>query len=588
MTNQEVLDILNKKTQIPSDMKEMLEKWRGIYRGISLHTQGVCPRFKSPTGGKWITPVNYVDSHYQEIFDYIHFARHPREDEVTRNWRYSVYKPITKAPFSQATEIVSGAIFQDSNYSIEVPEQKDNEYIWGNNFHGYDLVGYMAKVGIRHIVEDPNGFFIRIPLSAYYEQTAEKVQIGIWFINSTDICYYSKKEIIFKKDNHAYYVDDKVIFRYTKESKDKYILSPQDTGGYYAHMLGRLPITKAGGEWNTQGYYDSYFDKAKPIADDFIASYSAAQMVDKEASHPFIEVVNTDCPECENGVVTQSCDCNNNSGCNKCAGHGSYLDKCSTCGGSGSQSVYPGKWLQVAKEQFKDGNIRINNPDISINSHNRQVAADLYTQLKEALHLFRADKAESGEAKAIDQERLYQFISTVSNHVFDTHIYDTLNDIIAYRNVRSTTDGASIQPYTYVFKITKPTEFKIKTGEDLLNEYNEGTKANMPALIRKRMALDFVEKAYNGDEAMIKKMKLTNDIDTMSVYPQASWMSVVASGGATVNDIIISRMLPTWLDEIYEDVGHERFLKLTNDDVRQWIAPKLLEMQPPVTNIEEE
>ena len=65
-------------------------------------------------------------------------------------------------------------------------------------------------------------------------------------------------------------------------------------------MFGRLPVTIAGGDWNTQegGFYESYFDKAKAIADEFISSYSAAQMVDKEASHPFIVAAQEDCPDC--------------------------------------------------------------------------------------------------------------------------------------------------------------------------------------------------------------------------------------------------------------------------------------------------
>lgn len=584
MTNQQVLDILNKKAQIPADMKTMLEKWRGIYRGISLHTQGVCPRFKSATGGKYITPVNYVDSKYQEIFDYILFSRHPREDEVTRNWRYSQYKPITKAPFTQATEIVSGAIFQDSNYNIEIPETKDNQYIWTNNFSGYDLVGYFANIGLKNIVEDPNGFFIRMPNKAFYEQVNDKVDIDVWFVNTTNVIYRSDKEVIFTKGDYAYHVDEATVFRFYKK-ESTYYLMPEDKDGYYAHMLGYLPITIAGGEWNTQGYFDSFFDKAKPIADDFISSYSAAQMVDKEASHPFIETIPQDCPSCSGGDVTVTCDCDHNAECRHCSGNGFYLDKCSACGGSGTQSVFPGKWLQTPAAQFKDGAIRIVNPDISINTHNRQVAADLYIQLKEALHLFRADKAESGEAKAIDQERLYQFVSNISNHLFDKIIYDTINDIIALRNVKTSANGKN-QPYSYKFKIIKPTEFKIKTGEDLLNEYNEGTKANMPTVIRKRMALDYAEKAYNGDEAMIKKIKLINAIDTIGIYPQAAWMGIVASGGASTDDIIISRMLPTWLDELYEEKGHDAFLKLTNDEVRAWITPKLQASKPPVTDIE--
>lgn len=586
MEIQDVLDILNKKKKVPEYLSEKIEKWKGVYYGISLHTLGAAPCFNDLRTGRKVKPVNYINEEYQRIFDTALFSRHPREDEQTRQWRYSQYRPLTKAPFGQILEMLSGAIFQDSNYQIDIPDKKDSEYIWGNNFYGFDIAGYFANIGVKNEAEDPNGLFIRIPSKPFYEQIDTKVDVEIWFVNTPDIVYLTEDDLIFTRGDRAFYVDKQTIWRFTKTNKKQYELLPEDAEGYYSHMFGRLPITVAGGEWNTQGYYDSFLDKAKGIADEFIATFSAAQMVDKEASHPFIEAIPEDCPSCHgNRQIPTACDCNSNPDCTLCNGSNRVLIDCSTCHGDGTISVFPGRWRDVPKDQFKDGSIRIVNPDMSINTHHRETVKELTTQLKEALHLYNTDKSESGEAKAIDQERMYRFISSVSNQLFDKVIYDTVLEIIAYRNVKST--GSGLQPYAYDFRIVKPTQFKIKTSEDLLLELEQATKSNIPVLVRKKISYDYVQKAYNGDAVMAKKMELTNLIDTIGAYPTSEWLGMRAAGACSDRDMIISRMLPTWLDDYYQENG-EGILKATKDDILTYIEPKIAEATPPVIRLDNE
>lgn len=184
---------------------------------------------------------------------------------------------MTKAPFGQITGVITGAIFQDSNYTLELTDEKDNEYIWGNRFNGYDLKSYFANIGFRNMVEDPNGVFLRMPAKPFYEQGSDKLDVDIWFINTKDMVWFSKSDLIFKRGAYAYWVNRHTIWKLSYDAQaKKYFVAKQDAAGYYAHMLGRLPLTVAGGEWNTQGYYDSYFSKAKAAADDFVSSYSAA------------------------------------------------------------------------------------------------------------------------------------------------------------------------------------------------------------------------------------------------------------------------------------------------------------------------
>ncbi len=557
MQPNEVLAILNKTVKLSRETTETLQRKRDVYYGISLHTTGACPAFRDLSGGGTIYPQGYYGPEYQRLFDKHLLSRHPRENDATRNWRFSQYRPLTKAPFAQITEIITGAIFQDSNYDLNLQDLQDEQYIWGNHFSGYDIVGYFSNVAFRNMVEDPNGVLVRIPASAGYEQTDDKLQVDIWFVNTKDIILHTQDDFIFLRNGYAWWVDKQTIWRFSyKPDEKKYFLSQQDAHGYYAHMLGRLPISIAGGVWNTQGYYDSYYSKAKAAADDFISAYSAAQLVDKEASHPFIVEASTDCADCRGlGQVQQDCDsCPN----------GVELVSCGSCHGSGQVSRNPGQHIIVPQDKLKDGSpIQIVNPDVSINSHHRDVCAQVMGLIIEALHLQKTEEAQSGVAKAIDQERLYKFISNISNHVFDKLITDTLRDIIAYRNAGAV--AGTVHPVEYPFRVLKPTQFRIKTSADLLNEYATGKQAGMPVFIRRRMALDFVDKQYSGDAIMKKKAQLITQLDSLSVLSIDEMTALRNAGVVSDAELQYSRKLPAAIDALIRDNGEYWFLNTPNN-----------------------
>ena len=168
-------------------------------------------------------------------------------------------------------------------------------------------------------------------------------------------------------------------------------------------------------------------------------------------------------------------------------------------------------------------------------------------------------------AKAIDQERLYKFISNISNHVFDKLITDTLRDIIAYRNAGAV--AGTVHPVEYPFRVLKPTQFRIKTSADLLNEYATGKQAGMPVFIRRRMALDFVDKQYSGDALMKKKAQLITQLDSLSILSIDEITAMRNSGVVSDAELQYSRKLPAAIDALIRDKGEYWFLNTPNDMV---------------------
>lgn len=545
MTNQEVLDILNKKTRYPK-FEEKKEHWELVYYGMSLHTLGAVPSFKDLGTGRIIKPAGYYGTQYQNLFNYTLLNRHPRESDETRMWRLSQYRPMTKAPFSRITEIVTGAMFQDGNYSLTIPKQEDSDYIWGNNFYGYNFIQYWQKIGYKCMVEDPNGYFVRIPKYRFDEQEENGVNVQIWFVNSKDIKYKDKDNIIFYKDGYCYHIDEQLIFRY-KEEKNQYTTEEP----YYAHMLGYLPVSIAGGEWNSMGYYDSFYDKAKAAADEFVSAYSAKQLVEKEASYPYITEAADDCADCQgSGKISQQCD--------DCDG-GWEVVPCRKCGGKGVLPSDPARRRIVPIEDMaKTKLIQIENPDTSINKHHSDNTDKIMTMILDALHLTVITEAQSGAAKAIDQERLNQFISTISNHLFDTLITDSLNDIISYRNVQS--NGGMLTPAKYDYTLVKPSQFNIKTAQDLLEEYKTATEAKLPDYILAQQATDYVDKQYSGNDVLKKKSDYITATDKILFKTSAEITDLRLTGGISIQDVQYHLNVSGMIDEIIRNKGDEWFI----------------------------
>lgn len=598
----DILAYLNNDKRPEDYERRRLNKWRNLFFGMSLHTSGAAPAFMDMSYGQnyaiggispnvpqqnapysayldslksvgfdyisgWIFPPNYQGVEYQFIFDKIIFSRHPREPWDIRNWRFSQYVPITQGPCGALNEVVTGAIFQDSNYTIQVGNKEDEAYVNSNVFQGYDLVGYVSNIAYKNIVEDANGYVCRIPKYPYYEQESDKLEVDIWFIGSREITYLPPDEdyIIFVKNGYGWYIDKQVIwrFKYDYQSK-KYEVAPEDAQGYFTHDFGRLPLTKAGGVWNTQGYYESYYYKAKPLMDDICRTYSACQLVDKEASHPFIVEPNTDCPEC-NGVgrVSRTCE--------DCPG-GIEQVSCGTCHGEGTVSRNPGQHLFLDKQDLKDGvGIEFVNPDVAINANLRETVRGMMDMILEVLHLNKqkSDTVQSGLAKAIDQERLYKFVSGISNDLFDKHIPDILRDITEYRNIKP---GE--------FKIVKPTQFQIKTAGDLLDELKLAQDANLPVYIRQKITLDYIDKQYAGDAVLKRKGLFITTHDPVCVYTVQEKEQI-----ATSKELSYSKMISTWLDEIIAEKGNEWFGGATDEaleaEVEKLSAPYYIENPEP-------
>jgi hypothetical protein len=577
-----LLDLLNDKNY---KTPPFIVKWRGVYFGMSLHTTGACPAFRLLSNGNFegsngtnsgrgsrsrgglIFPVGFYGWQYQDLFEIYLLNRHPREPEETHQWRLSQYRPYQRDPLLKCISIVSGAIFQDGNYGIHMEDQEDNDYIFGNNFNGSSLIGYIIK-NFQWICEDPNGIFVTIPKEPYYETTTPRIEPHVYFIPSRDIITITEDEVVFTINDIAWVVNNQYYFRFKKDDTGKYIHIDHEYGGFFAHMRGKIPYVAAGGIWNTQGFYESWLNAAKAVADDIVSARSALQLVNKEASHPFIIEASTECPDCNaSGMQTVPCEESEENP------SGFQLVRCPTCGGSHSISHNPGDRYIVPPEQMKEKLVQIINPDVNVNKFHSDEVRNMTNDMLRALHLNYVDQAQSGVAKDKDMESRYQFISNISNDIFDRLITSILTDILSLRNVEVT--NGVLTPKPTQFYITKPTQFQIKTSAELLEEYKASVAADIPDFVRQAQLEDYVDKQFGGNDVLKRKTAFILRYDPLAVTPETNKQARVLNGAATNREWQVSVLLSKLLDTIIRENGAAWFTNASFEEISGKVEAQL-------------
>jgi len=588
LSYQGILDFLNDTNR---KCEERIIRWRNVYFDMSLHVDGACPAYQdlsSPNKSCWVFPTNYFGRDYQWIFENRLYSKHPRESKDQRNWRLSQHRPFTQQPFLQVIQVLMGAIFQDSNYSIDIENKDDADYIWGNNFEGKNLVGYISEK-FQNICVDPNGVFVVIPKEPYYKTTTERIEPKVVWIPSRFIERRTEDEIIFAYDSYMWCANIYGIFRYEQrknaKGEDQWVSVDGVTRGYYGHMLMRAPNHVGGGIWNTQGFYESWLHSAKAWADEFVSNKSAEQLVNKEASHPYIIEPAEDCPSCEGGQVVSCLTCRHPSDSCTCSPEQADMKahKCSACGGTAKVSRNPGDHLSVDMDDLKDTGandlIKFISPDIKINDFHAKNNTAIFQELYRALYLNYIDKAQSAVAKDRDMEARYQFILAISNDLFDRLLTGLIKDILSMRNVR--VENEKLVPYSGEFEIVKPTEFKIKSSYDLLLEYDLAYKSKLPDFVLAKQLRDFNDKQFGGDDALKRKTAFIIQRDPIAVKDDEMRQIALSAGAITQKDWFFSINLPTILDTVIRTYSKEWFIRAEYDEINTAVETIFNAMEMP-------
>lgn len=547
MNLQSVTDIINKQN-VPTSRK--YQESRNIYYAVTLHTKGVRPAFKDLSKNNnsgYTYPPGYIDDNYQNLFEKYILSRHPREEDVTRWWRYSQYKPLTKSAFQRLINVVRGLIYQDTKHTLEVDDADNKSYLDGQNFQEKNnFISLFKNIFLQTLFEDPNGYLVIIPSKPRNETISETkpLDVSFMYVRCVNILFQDDEDLIFKSENgdYSYWINKTDIIRFKKNDKSKW----EKEEGYFSHKFDFIPAIKLGGIFNDD-YYKSFIDDAVSIADEFISSYSSEQLIDKEASHPYIQQATVECPTC-NGIgstqeVTDVCDLYPN---------GTRQTTCNTCSGKKQISINPAERYEVPVEEMDKQMVRLINPDVSINQYHRNKNKDIFNSILDALNLLKVDEAQSGVAKTIDRDNLYQFTSSVSDRLFELKEF-CLKCFIAYRSTSPTFSGG--------YTLQKPYKFETQTAIELLTELSTAQTNGTPLHIRKYLINEFVNKRYKGNDIDIKINQIYAILDNTFGLSLTELVSAKEIGLITDKDISNSKLIKSKIESI--------IVNKTNDYIRQ-------------------
>lgn len=579
-TQTDVIDILS--AGVTSGQPFILQ-WQNIYYRTAIHTTGTCPsfhpiRYESGERGYSLSnsltyPAWWISGRFDAIFDAHLLNRYPREPEITREFRKSVYRPYQMAPLLEAISSLSACIFGDSKYMLKIEDTEDDAYINGNNFDGKTFVGYFEHF-FKAICEDPNSLFMVVPKVNRHE-TGDKVEPVLMHIPSAEILWITEDEIVFyepfKDRNYGWWVTETGYFQFEKVGNEFKNVSGE-ADGYYSHQLLHKPLHFAGGVWNTLRYFDSYLKAAIPFCDDFVASHSDVQMINKEACFPFIQMVETDCPQCKGIAETNYClSCNNYSNVCSCDTSDIRKIKCPECKGTGQlMSFNPGQRILVPAEDADKDMMKIINFDVNINKFLSDYSDGIKEGIKKALHQqSKAEKGkgvESASSKEIDREAEYLYRSMVSGGVWRL-MEACLKDTLALRHMQS--DGDKRVPVLPKYELVPPTDFALKTEGDLLNEYEDSTAALMPDWVRQKQVEQYVNKVFGGNDTIKRKVSLINQMDAYSVTAIVDKTTMLSANAITIEDFTFSNTLPSILDKLIRDKKDVWFNTSDYDTIKQ-------------------
>ena len=575
-----------------------------IYYMLNIHIQGIKPRYRNlrlysdaanVTGGgstyiefaggvgasrqkQWITPTGWLPK-YQPYFENEILNRYPTMREERFHWQCSVYPKFPQSLFLQAIDEIRGAIFQESNYDYEFANESTETYCKAKNFEGLDIYDYITDILTPAIVNDPNGFVVVYPDDFYEPKEEQRTDEDaglpqIEYVCSEQVLFFNTDILAWHESKGAFIVDSEAYYFIPFDGKEKKYKAAEAV--VLPHTLGVAPFRQLGGykmySKDLGHYYLSYFSGAIDWANVAIRQFLDAEAYAKDLI-PIVQQIEVDCYTCHGvGSIPVLCD-DGSSGC---------TSACTTCNGTGTINRNLGDVISVNVQDIQNTNGNIPdyvkyltaNPDILKGADERFY--NLYDRFMDALYLKYSLQAQSGVAKALDRSKMYMFLSSFSNNVFNV-VTDILIFIDGLLN-NTLASGDFIM-------VRRPTQFMLKTDSDLRAELKELTVAGVTDSSIKTVS-DTID--ILSDDSLVNryKIEILNLYDPMRYKTDQQKTNLVIVGGAfTKADLVRSARASNELDRIIHQYGNTWFLQASYDTLKTMLDNA---MQPYIEQLNNE
>lgn len=521
----------------------------------------------------------------------------PREEPETKTYRKAVYQPTTKSTAEKGVSIVS-KIFNPSLYSIQWKSDNPSSKMLKDYTMEYypeynSVTAFLQQTAIKKMLADPNGV-IAINLIDYNIpdiKRAEPIAViygskNIWYQDRNMFLIFKKKELLPKGGELFYFCmyDRQKIVEFTAQK-----ITPEKVQiielGSYIHNFDEVPV------WHLRGtpeamdngmiYYKSFFEAAVPFWNLAISHESDLYGAFINHLHPIRAELAEECAyimdaqRCKQGQITfpdgktiQCPSCFGSGYRSVRSPYGVYQFNKEKLSGEGSSGLVPVQYITVPTEATQMLQTRVE----------MLLEKGLYALNMDILN--KVGENQSGVAKVIDRDELYDFLYRISIVMFDIH----LTNIFYFFNKFMFSISDKNKEQENLPEINKPVQFDISSALEMMEEMKTAKDAGVNPQYLRQAQKEVNDKKFASSPDIKSRLDLMIDLDPAPELDLENTKLAVDSGFLSKQFAVIHTNIEYFVDRAIVD-NKDKFIGLSKEEKMKILiayADELIDEMKPV------
>lgn len=512
--------------------------------------------------------------------------RRPNEPDDVYDYRIKNYEPITYGSMNKAFDNLY-RIINGINHTLHIANDDVVKYLQTKKFMRNTFDMFFSKIFLKRMIEDANGFLLWLPGGAGLEDSSKPIKPYPVLMFSYNIIDWGDDHIVFLSDEKTfieqgtgkqkvlakigkvyYILTSSTFYKYKEQTGGKYILEE-----IYVHNLGEIPMVPLGGDFNADGFFESFFAPYVAFGNEAIRQFSDWQALSTTAAHPIREVFEMECEvqevkkkktrkgeEDDNLTYSRTVEV-------KPFAVGPHGEIRRPIGETDPDGLM-GKYLPAAIPT-----IRYISPPIEYVKNAQESTNNLLEKAEDSLHLNLGNIALSGKAKEIDLLSHEDMLNKIGNQIFDAK-QSSARFVVAYMTM-ATYEATPV-------KLTKPNSLRVKSEAEILQELQALKTAAAPAFLVCAISRQLGELRFSGDEVNKKILTVICTYDFLFMYSVQEKQSMVISGTVQKDLVTKSTFIYPMLLKILQDIGEAQFVDMPplklyekfNVEVNPYLVPE--------------
>lgn len=521
--------------------------------------------------------------HYPK--DVIEVVR-PNETDKQKDYRKSVFTPITQTYFSKVSTTV-GKIGLAEDWSItwkEEPqgslakvyplqEYTEKEYPYFDSFSNW-----FFTVQIKKMLEDSNGVIAVFPLDKENpEDDSELLRpFTNWFPSERVIDFVDEQYCVLLSEEKSIVLvngepvqDGLIFYFFDVDSWCKAVqVGEKDSFKFeyklMSHWVGYMPCFKIGGNieefCNGQKLYDSFVADCLPFWNEALRRYSdlQVQMVLHVHSEKW-EIEDTPCKTCEGkGVIIRN----------------ESRHTCDSCKGSGTKNKVSPFGIKTIKPSVKSGmNQATNIPIPPMGYIDKPIESTEFINkikkenIKEGLaainmeFLMDEPNENSGYKTALDRQESRAYFYNIGRHIVNNIFYVSYYLISKWRYGLQLSEE---QIMANIPTINVPTKFDLIDDDILSQRLKSAKEAGVNPSLFSALESEMAKRQFGEDSDQAKILEAINQLDPLPMKTDDEKMTIKSNGGTTEFKYVLSCNLPAFIQRAMAE--NEGFLDYAYSD----------------------